>query len=711
MPNRGRSAVTSDSEKSEPPPGATAPVRTGAIGLLLVYILMAALALFLRLAVHRVSPIIVTPLLFGASPAMGALILLRGGSNRIGWMLELIGILLLVMTSSGDYAAYALVLHPGSLPFGNIAVILDGSIWALGLFLFGVMLPLTFPTGHLMSRRWLIPVVCSLLYFVLVIPGNAFVPGHPVDGYPQISNPIGWSGHAALLNTLQTLALLPLVGFVVGVVAAVIVRFRRSRGVERQQLKWFMFSFLFLPVGLALNGVPVLDQLSIVVIQIAIPISIALAILRYRLYDIDVVISRTLVYGSLAVFITVVYVGIAVGIGAAIGGGGRPNLGLSIVATAVVAIGFQPVRERLQRIANRLVYGRRATPYEVLSQFSERVAESYAVDEVMPRMARVLADGTGAQRADVWLRSDQFLRSAAAWPADAPSLDPVPVNGSSLHVPEGADRMVAVRHQGELLGALSLSKRAGEALTPVEENLLAHLAEQAGLVLKNVGLTADLQGRLAELRASRQRLVSAQDEERRRLERNLHDGAQQHLVALKVKLGLAEMLATTDPDKARATLAQLKADADDALETLRDLARGIYPPLLADKGLATALESQARKATVPVTVDADGVGRYPQEIEAAVYFCCLEALQNLQKYAHAARALIRLQVDDGRLRFEVVDDGVGFDVATTKMGSGLTNMTDRLDALGGKVQVTSSPGSGTRLYGSLPIPTLSHINA
>ncbi|HEY8672666.1 MAG TPA: sensor histidine kinase [Candidatus Dormibacteraeota bacterium] len=703
MPNRSGSAVTFGAEKSALPAGTSTGVRIGAIALLLVYVVIAAGALVLRLAVHGVSPIVVTPLLFAASPAMGALILLRGGSYRIGVMLELIGILLLLMTSSGDYAAYALVLHPGSLPFGNIAVIVDGSIWGLGLFLFGVMLPLTFPSGHLMSRRWVIPVVCSLLYLVLVIPGNAFLPGHPVDGYPQISNPIGWSGHAALLDTLQTLSLLPGVGFVVGVVAAVIVRFRRSRGVERQQLKWFMFSFLFLPVGLALNGVPVLDQLSIVVIQIAIPVSIALAILRYRLYDIDVVISRTLVYGSLAVFITVVYVGIAVGIGAAIGGGGRPNLGLSILATAIVAVGFQPLRERLQRVANRLVYGKRATPYEVLSQFSERVAESYAVDEVMPRMARVLADGTGAQRADVWLRSDRVLRAAAAWPPDAPVLDPIPVNGSSLHVPEGADRMVAVRHQGELLGALSLSKRAGETLTPVEENLLVHLAGQAGLVLRNVGLTADLQARLAELRASRQRLVSAQDEERRRLERNLHDGAQQHLVAIKVKLGLAEMLAPRDPDKARATLVQLKADADEALETLRDLARGIYPPLLADKGLAAALESQARKATVPVTVDADGIGRYPQEIEAAVYFCCLEALQNLQKYARAAHANIRLRVDDGWLRFEVMDDGVGFDVATTRKGSGLTNMIDRLDALGGDVQVVSKPGSGTRLSGSLPV--------
>jgi len=266
-----------------------------------------------------------------------------------------------------------------------------------------------------------------------------------------------------------------------------------------------------------------------------------------------------------------------------------------------------------------------------------------------------------------------------------------------------ASQLVEVRHQGDLLGALSVTKRTGEALTPVEENLLNDLAGQAGLVLKNVGLTSDLQARLVELRASRQRLVTAQDEERRKLERNLHDGAQQHLVALKVKLGLAEMLASRDPEKAKATIAQLKGDADEALETLRDLARGIYPPLLAEKGLGVALESQARKATIPVTVDVDGIGRYSQDVEAAVYFSVLEALQNVQKYAQASQATVRLRDEEGTLRFEVADDGRGFDVATTARGSGLTNMADRVDALDGDVQLTSEPGRGTQLRGSLPV--------
>ena len=265
-----------------------------------------------------------------------------------------------------------------------------------------------------------------------------------------------------------------------------------------------------------------------------------------------------------------------------------------------------------------------------------------------------------------------------------------------------ADRTVEVRHQGELLGALTVTKRRGESLTPIEVKLMDDLANQAGLVLKNVGLTSDLQARLVDLRASRQRLVAAQDDERRKLERNLHDGAQQHLVAIKVKLGLAEMLLARDPEKASTTLVALKHDADEALETLRDLARGIYPPLLAEKGLPAALRSQAGKATVPVAVDADGIGRYPQETEAALYFCTLEALQNVQKYAGASAVVVRLREDAEQLQVEVTDDGRGFDVTSITRGAGLTNMEDRLDALGGRLELLSTPGVGTTLRASIP---------
>jgi signal transduction histidine kinase len=318
-------------------------------------------------------------------------------------------------------------------------------------------------------------------------------------------------------------------------------------------------------------------------------------------------------------------------------------------------------------------------------------------------MARVLAEGTAAELSEIWLRSGDELRRAAAFPLDAAIPSVLHLNGAGeLSIPN-ADRSLLVRHQGDVLGALTVTKRRGESLTPIEIKLMDDLAHQAGLVLKNVGLTADLQARLVDLRGSRQRLVAAQDHERRKLERDLHDGAQQYLVAIKVKLGLAEMLLTKDPKKAITTLEQLKGDADEALETLRDLARGIYPPLLAEKGLPTALQAQARKATLPITIEIDGIGRYPQGTEAALYFCILEALQNIQKYAKASRAVVRLRQDGDLLTVEVNDDGCGFVVSTTARGNGLTNMEDRLDALGGNLQVESTVGRGTTLRATVPV--------
>jgi signal transduction histidine kinase len=221
------------------------------------------------------------------------------------------------------------------------------------------------------------------------------------------------------------------------------------------------------------------------------------------------------------------------------------------------------------------------------------------------------------------------------------------------------------------------------------------LAAQAGAVVRNVRL-------IEELRASRQRLVAAQDEERRRIERNIHDGAQQQLVALSVKLRLLEQVAAKDPTKANELASQLQTDATEALDDLRDLARGIYPPLLADRGLAAAIEAQARKSPLPVTVASDGTGRYSQDIEAAVYFCCLEALQNVAKYAEATHAEVRLSAVDGSLSFEVIDDGRGFDPDVAR-GSGLQGMSDRLDALGGTLAIISRPGAGTSVVGRIPL--------
>ena len=650
----------------------------------------------------------------GLGMASGGLVVaVRQPRNPVGWLFIGGGASLTLASAAQQYAIHAVYVAPGSLLLPLAAAWLGSSVIVVLLPLLAVFLPLLFPDGKLPSPRWRIPAwLMATLSIALLVVGATPPLGRAASvGADGTMTGAALSGSSSGINDLGGALSLAIFICAAASIVSLILRFRRSRGDEREQLKWFLFATAFLVATFVVGAfsasgsnsplrlvVPVLMLLA----MLGLPVATGVAILKYRLYDIDIVISRTLVYGALAAFITAVYVGIVVGVGTLVGSGGQPNLVLSIVATAIVAVAFQPVRERLQKVANRLVYGKRATPYEVLSQFSERVAESYAADDVLPRMARVLADGTGAAHADVWLRAGDILRHAASWPLDSSAAEPARVVGDSLPEMLDTDRAVEVRHQGELLGALTITKRKGESLTPVEEKLLTDLAAQAGLVLKNVGLTAELLARLEDLRASRQRLVAAQDEERRRLERNLHDGAQQNLVALKVKLGLAEMFAEKDPARAKQTLAELKVDTDEALETLRDLARGIYPPLLADKGLVAALESQARKATLPVQVDADGVGRYPQDVEAAVYFCCLEALQNVQKYAAAKSAVVKLDGSEDGLTFEVTDDGQGFDGASVKRGAGLTNMTDRIDALGGRLEVSSTPERGTRVHGSLP---------
>jgi signal transduction histidine kinase len=278
----------------------------------------------------------------------------------------------------------------------------------------------------------------------------------------------------------------------------------------------------------------------------------------------------------------------------------------------------------------------------------------------------------------------------------------LPMSGDSLPDVPGATTTIPVVHHGDLLGAIDVQVPARDPLTPAQERMLVELATQAGLALRNVALTADLRRRLEELQRSRQRLVTAQDEERRKLERNLHDGAQQQLIALGVKLRLVDQLLDRDPGKARELLAAAQTEGAEAIEELRDLARGIYPPLLAEKGLIAALESQARKAAFSIDVQANGVGRYAEEVEAATYFCVLEALQNASKYAGASHVIVSVGAADGWLRFEVSDDGAGFDPRSLSKGAGLQNMEDRVAALGGELRVTSRRHAGTTVAGRIP---------
>ena len=572
------------------------------------------------------------------------------------------------------------------------------------------LLLLIFPDGRLRSRRWRPVLWIACLGGTLMLFGALWLRW---DLDPVVLSPLIGNGDVDLFLPIGLL-LVVLTSF--AGVFALILRFREAEPEQQQPMRllvWVLVAMaaataLALAVNLIPNAPNWLWFLMLIAffvdgagILFGIPLAAAAAVLTFGLYDVGVVIKKTVVYVALVVVLLLV-LGLVVTtfnpltlVGSGSSGSETEAtilriVGIASVTLLVLVLAFRPVK----RLARRLVYGRRSTPYEAMSEFSERLGEAYSTVDVLPRMASILRDSTGADVARVWLHVGGQLRPVASVPTEALELSPLVAHGDDPLTVEGT-RLFPVRDRGELLGALTVQMPPAEPLSRTGEQLVLDVASQAGLVLRNVRLVEELQ-------ESRRRIVAAQDERARKLERDIHDGAQQQLVALSVKLGLAEQLASRDADKTAALLAEVKADAIDALENVRDLARGIYPPVLADHGLPAALEAQARKAAIPVHVHTNGSARYPSEIEAAVYFCCLEALQNIAKYADARHATIRLGRSNGDLTFEVEDDGRGFDQGVVS-GSGLTNMRDRVEAVGGTFVVSSVPGSGTTVGGRIPV--------
>ena len=419
--------------------------------------------------------------------------------------------------------------------------------------------------------------------------------------------------------------------------------------------------------------------------------------------------ARALVLAGLTVFVVLVYVVTVLGGGAVLGQTSSPHLGLSVLATAVVAVAFDPVQTRLEGLTARFVHDGGPRPYDVLRRFFSTVTGSYRTEDLPVQMARVLAEGTGARWSQVWLVVGDRLRLAATWPPEA-------TREAGAGDPEVRDedvpgrRALRVRHGGDLLGVLVVQERDQVPLTSVEERLFAGLAGQAGLVLRGARLRAELEQRVEELseraeelRASRRQLVDVQDDRRRALERDIHDGAQQHLVALAVNLRLAHTLVPRSPDRARELLAAQEQATADAVETLVHLSRGIYPPLLVEHGVTAALRAAASTSPVPVTVVAHDVGRYGPGVEAAAYFSCLEALQNAVKHSGAASIAVEVRGHSDSLALTVSDRGSGFDLRSAPNGTGLANLRARVESAGGTLRTESTPGRGTRVDVVLPV--------
>jgi signal transduction histidine kinase len=520
---------------------------------------------------------------------------------------------------------------------------------------------------------------------------------------------------------------------------AALTRYEKASIAERRRIKWLAWSATVATgIAVAAATLQALVSWPEPVAAVAagataiIPIAFAIAAFERPSVVVDRLLLQTISLAGLVALVSVVYVAIVLGLGRVPQEDERTLLVLSILAAGVAALMYVPTRERLQRVATRLVYGERQAPDEVIRTFGSRMSRALPLDELLLQMAESLRKTLQLDVAEVWTGSGGTLersvsdpsRPAARITLGASEMSVVARAGISgpawlkvwlpamLGPEEEHLRVAPITNAGELLGMIVVRRRSDRgAFDEEEERIITELARQVGLALRNVRLDSALQASLdeirqqaSELQASRARIVAAADAERRKIERNLHDGAQQRLVALAVNLRLARQLAASAPDEANAMMEHLSVEIQETLEELRALAHGIYPPLLADRGLAEALKAAAGRSVIPTTVHAEGLERYSPEIEAAIYFCCLEAMQNIGKYAgENSTADLRIRQEAGALLFEVVDDGAGFDVATAKAGAGFTNMNDRVGAIGGSLRVESAPGKGTKVSGTVPV--------
>jgi signal transduction histidine kinase len=454
---------------------------------------------------------------------------------------------------------------------------------------------------------------------------------------------------------------------------------------------------------------------------------------------VDRLLTHTVALAGLTALVIAAYVAVVVALGRSIRDGERSLLLLSMAAAALAALIYLPVRARLTDAANQLVYGERVAPDEALRTWGSRLTRAIPLDELLLQLTESLRKSMSLAAAEIFTGVDGHYELTAGVPhRQVPALTVgskeraivarAGVSGGTwldvwlpgLAPGSSADTRVApIAHGGELLGLIVLTRRPdGDDFGEEDDRVITELARQVGLALHNVQLDSALQASLeelqranADLQESRLRIVSAGDVERRKIERNLHDGAQQQLVAMAVKLRLAEELIEDEPGEAVKVIDELRENLKEAIAELRALAHGIFPPLLMSGGLPEALPAAATRAALPTVIDTSGVGRYSPEIESTVYFCCLEAMQNAGKHA-GADAELTVTVGEERdatagptLVFEVGDDGAGFEpTAAGTNGHGFVNMTDRLATVNGRLQVRAAPGAGTTIRGEIPLP-------
>ena len=666
-------------------------------------------------------------------PTIGALIVSRLPKNPIGWIFCGVGLVYQLHHFALAYSNYALAENP-TLPWGEYAGWFSAWIGFTGLILAGVFLMLLFPDGRLLSRRWRIVAWVAVLGTALTVLADGFYPGRLLThGY--IENPLGAMGViGGRLTTYGSLAgskLFASALLLVSTLAALfspLVRLRRARADERQQLKWFFYAAVPAAVVLSAFLIEVMFSNYTMTMMfktmytfdtrtfdgsvifhassylpafalLILAVFTCIAIMRYRLYDIDLLINRTVVYGALSVFVIGIYVFAVVGLGALFQAQG--NIAVSLVATALVAVLFQPLRGRLQREVNRLMYGERDDPSAVTSRLGRRIEATLAPEAVLPTVVETIAQALKLPYAAILLKEGGGFRTAATY-------------GSPTAEPEA----LPLVYQREEIGRLVIAPRApGEQFSDADKRLLEDLARQAEVAVHAVRLTADLQ-------SSRERLVATREEERRRLRRDLHDGVGPTLTGLALQLNAARKLVRRKPQDAEETLARLEQRTEDTIAEMRRLIYGLRPPALDDLGLIPSIRQQAQSQRMAdLSMGAKTNERWenrplfsmeapeelpplPAAVEVACYRIAQEALTNVARHAHAEICRVRLSVDRdaGMLEVEITDDGAGIPEERVA-GVGLSSMRERAEELGGTLEVEPESEGGTRVLARLPLPT------
>jgi signal transduction histidine kinase len=614
----------------------------------------------------------------GALTCLGVLLTTRMPEHPISWGFAATGFLWAVGSYAYAYAIEALVAHPGSLPGGRVAAWVDNWCWLPSLVLPMSLLLLVAPDGRLLSARWRLAVVAVVGGTALASAGLSGSPTFELGSAEPVENPLAldpavWHLAAVVGFTLVS-------GAVIASLLSFVLRFRRSLGEERQQLRWVGGS-LGLGVGLGAIGAftwgvfPYAYVLYSIAL-LALPVGTAVAVLKYRLYELDLVVNRAFVYGAMTFAVVASYVLVVGLVGATLSH--RGNLALSLVLTGVVAVCFQPVRERVQRFVNERMYGERDDPYAALARLGRRLESSLGADSVLTTAVETIGQTLRLKYVALALAGSDDIAAAYGIPGNDP-----------FEVP--------LAHQGKAVGVLRFSPRAGEQLRDADRRLIADLAPQVAAAAHAVGLAQDLQ-------AARRRLVELREDERRRIRRDLHDGLGPALAGLTFTLDAVSNLAGTDLERANALLGSATEQVQAMIGEIRRLIYDLRPPALDELGLVDSLRGIASRQTPPattVTVDTpDALPPLPAAVEVAAYRIVQEALTNVARHADAQFCSVRLSVQPDALLVEISDDGQGID--GHRIGVGLHAMQERAAELGGICRITSARGRGTIVAARLP---------